>query len=68
MTTAAIVALILQGGPVALDFFIKIRTLLSLSPDEHMNIVNAVAASNAADDATISAANAWLVANKKRNI
>lgn len=63
MNAAAIIALILQGGPLVLDFWLKIRGITTLGPDEHANIVREVALSDAADDETKARANAWLAAN-----
>lgn len=63
MTAAAIIALILQGGPLVLDFWLKIRSITTLGPDEHANIVREVALSDAADDETKARAAAWLAAN-----
>lgn len=63
MTTAAIIQLILQGGPLVAEFWFKIESLVNLGPDEKTNIANAVASSDTADEATVSAANAWLAAN-----
>jgi hypothetical protein len=54
-----IVALILSGGAVVMDFYLKIEPLLNLGPDEKQNIANAVAASNAADEDTIAFVKAW---------
>lgn len=63
MTTAAIIQLILQGGPLVLDFWLKIESLVNLGSDEKTNIANAVAASDAADEEMKTRANAWLAAN-----
>lgn len=63
MTAAAIIALILQGGPLVLDFFLKIRSITTLGPDEHANIVKAVLESNAADEETKARAAAWLASH-----
>lgn len=60
---AEIVALILQIGPLAIDFFEKLQPLLNLGPDEKANIANAIAASNAADADTIARVAAWMKAN-----
>lgn len=63
MTTAAIIAAILQGGPLVLDFYLKIEHLLNLGPDEKQNILNEVAASDQADEDTKARAKAWLDAH-----
>jgi hypothetical protein len=58
-----IVALIVQLGPLAVELIIKLEGLLNLGPDEKKNIANAIAASNAADQDTISRVAAWMKAN-----
>lgn len=63
MTAAAIIAAILQGGPLVLDFYLKIESLLNLGSDEKANIANAISASDAADDEMKARAQAWLAAN-----
>ncbi len=63
MTAAAIIAAILQGGPLVLEFWLKIESLVNLGPDEKTNIANAIAASDAADDEMKARATAWLAAN-----
>ena len=66
MNTAAIIAAILQGGPLVLDFWFKIEHLVNLGPDEKTNIANAIAASDASDDEGKARAQAWLLANPKQ--
>lgn len=63
MTASAIIALILQGGPLVLDFYLKIESLLNLGPDVKTNIATAVAAADAADAEMKARAQAWLAAN-----
>ncbi len=63
MTAAAIIAAIIQGGPLVLDFWLKIRSITNLGPDEHANIIREVALSNAADEETKTRAAAWLIAH-----
>lgn len=63
MTVAEIIALILQGGPLVLDFWLKIRSITTLGPDEHANIIREIALSDAADDETKARATAWLAAH-----
>jgi hypothetical protein len=58
-----IVALIAQGGPVVLELFLKLESLLNLGPDEKQNIANAIAASNAADQDTIARVTKWMADN-----
>lgn len=59
----AIIALITQIGPLGVELFKTLEGSLTLGSDEKQNIMNAVAASNTADAATIAAAQAWLAAN-----
>lgn len=63
MTAAQIATLLIQLGPVALQFFLAIEDRLNLGPDEKANIANAIAASNAADADTIARVSAWMQAN-----
>ena len=63
MTAAAIIAAILQGGPLVLEFWLKIESLVNLGPDEKTNIANAIASSDAADDEMKARSQAWLDAN-----
>lgn len=63
MNIAAIAALIAQLGPLGLQLFQQLESRLNLTDDEKTNIVNAIAASDKADDDTIASANAWLAAN-----
>lgn len=58
-----IVSLIVQLGPLGVDLFVKLEGLLNIGPDEKQNIANAIAASNAADQDTISRVTAWMTAN-----
>jgi hypothetical protein len=60
---AAIIALITEIGPLGIQLFDTLKGSLTLGPDEQQNIINAVAASQTADAATIAAAQAWLAAN-----
>lgn len=55
--------MILTGGPVVLNFFLKIEGLLNLGPDEKQNIANAIAAANTTDQDTINKVGAWMAAN-----
>ena len=64
MTVAEIIAAILQGGPLVLEFWLKIESLVNLGPDEKTNIANAISASDAADDEMKARADAWLAANQ----
>jgi len=63
MTIAEITALILQLGPVALEFFIKIESLLNLGPDDKANIANALAAANTSNQDTLNKIGAWMSSN-----
>lgn len=63
MTAAAIAALIIQLGPVALQMFLALEDRLNLGPDEKQNIANALASSNASDADTLTRVNAWMLAN-----
>ena len=63
MGVEAIIALLLQLGPSAVDLWFKIESLVNLGPDEKQNIANALAASDQADIATKASAAAWLTAN-----
>lgn len=58
-----VIALILSGGPLVLNFFLKIEGLLNLGPDEKQNIANAIASANATDQDTINKVGAWMAAN-----
>jgi len=58
-----IVSLIVQLGPLAVDLFLKLESLLNLTPDEKQNIANAIAASNQADQQTVAKVTAWMQAN-----
>lgn len=63
MTAAAIAALIIQLGPVALQMFLALESRLNLGPDEKQNIANELAAANSSDADTIARVNAWMLAN-----
>ncbi len=63
MTAAEIAALLIQLGPVALQFFLAIESRLNLGPDEKQNIANAIAASNASDADTLARVSVWMTAN-----
>jgi len=63
MTVAEITALILQLGPIALEFFIKIESLLNLGPDEKANIASAIASANSSNADTQAKIAAWMQAN-----
>lgn len=63
MGVAEIVQLLLTLGPQAVDLWFKIENLINLGPDEKQNIANALAAADAADEATKTAATSWLVTN-----
>ena len=58
-----IVALIVQLGPLAVDLFVKLESLMNLGPDEKKNIANAIAAAQAADQDTVARVSAWMKAN-----
>lgn len=57
---AEIAALIVQGGNLAMNLFLKLEPLLHLGSDEKVNIANAIASSKAADADTIASATAWM--------
>lgn len=59
----SIVALIVQLGPLGLELYLKLESLLNLGPDEKKNIADAIAASNAADQDTIARVAAWKAAH-----
>lgn len=63
MTAAAIIAAIVEGGPLVLNFWLKIRNITNLTPDEHANILREVALSDAADEETKARAAHWLNAH-----
>jgi hypothetical protein len=63
MTGAQIAALIIQLGPVALQFFLAIEDRMNLSSDEKQNIANAIAAANVSDADTLSRVSTWMAAN-----
>jgi len=58
-----IIALIVQGGPLAFQLFLKLESYLNLGADVKANIANAIAAANAADQDTINRVGAWMAAN-----
>lgn len=58
---AAITALIAQIGPLGLNLFLLIQSHLNLGPDTKLNIANAIAASNQADNNTKNAVAQWMV-------
>ncbi len=55
--------LIVAGGALAFRLFQKLEPLLNIGPDEKQNIMNALVASDQADEETITAASNWLAAN-----
>ncbi len=63
VTISAIISLIVQAGSAGMALWIKLEPLLNLGPDVAANIAKGVAAANEADNATITAASAWLIAN-----
>jgi hypothetical protein len=63
MNGAQIAALLIQLGPVALQFFLAIEGRLNLSSDEKQNIANEIAAANASDADTLARVSAWMAAN-----
>lgn len=63
ITVAALIQALLAGGPVLIDFFIKIESLLNLTPDDKQNIANAIAAANTTDQDTINKVGAWMAAH-----
>ena len=60
---SSIASLIAQLGPLGLELFLKLETMLNLSPDEKANIANAIAAADSANAETIANVNAWMAAN-----
>jgi len=60
---SSIVSLIIQAGPLAVEAFMKLESLLNLGPDEKQNIANAFASADTDDEATKANASAWLKAN-----
>jgi hypothetical protein len=58
-----IAALIVAGGQLAFQLFVKLEPRLNIGPDEKLNIANAIAASNGADQDTIDRAAVWLAAH-----
>lgn len=63
VSISAIISLIVEAGAAGMSLWMKLEPLLNLGPDEKANIAKGVAAANQADDATISAATLWLLAN-----
>ena len=63
MNLAAIVALIVQIGPLGIQLFKELEGNLNLGPDEKANIAAGILKAETADAATISAATAWMKAN-----
>ena len=60
INVAQLVALIVGGGQVAIDLFLKMAALMNLGPDIQQNILNLVKQSDAVDDDTIARADQWL--------
>lgn len=58
-----IVGLIVSLGPLAVKEFLALESVLNLGSDEKANIAAAIAASDKADDETITHAAMWLAAN-----
>lgn len=58
-----IVGLLISLGPLAVKEFLQLESILNLSSDEKANIAAAIAASDKADDETITHAAMWLAAN-----
>lgn len=58
-----IVTLVLQLGPLAVTLISKLEALGTLGPDEKVNIANAIAAANAANQDTINNVATWMQAN-----
>lgn len=63
MTIAEIIALITQIGPLGFKLFLALEARLSLTPDEKLNIANALAAADTADQDTVNHVAAWMLAN-----
>ena len=58
-----ILALVLQIGPLGVDLFMKLESLLNLSADQKQNVANAIASANAADQDVINRVGTWMQAN-----
>lgn len=59
----AIAQLIATIGPLGMDLYLKLESLMNLTPDEKQNVANAIAAANSANDATIDRVAQWMEQN-----
>ncbi|PYX94692.1 MAG: hypothetical protein DMG71_11750 [Acidobacteria bacterium] len=54
-----LLAAISAVGPLGVELYLKLQSLLHLGPDEQANVVAAIKAGLAADAETIAAVEAW---------
>ena len=54
-----LLAAISAVGPLGVELYLKLQSLLHLGPDEQANVVAAIKAGLAADEKTITAVEAW---------
>jgi len=54
-----LLAAISAVGPLGVELYLKLQSLLHLGPDEQANVVAAIKAGLAADEETITAVEAW---------
>jgi hypothetical protein len=59
MFVEKLVAAIAAAGPVGIELFLKLESLLSLGPDAQANVVAAIKAGLAADEEAIAAIESW---------
>lgn len=55
-----IAALIAQLGPLGMQLFLALESRLNLTPDEKVNVANAIAAANAADQDVLTLTAGWM--------
>ena len=58
-----IISLIVQLGPLAVEEFLKVEAALNLTPDEKVNVANAIASAHSSNADTIAKISAWMAAN-----
>jgi len=54
-----LLAAISAVGPLGVELYLKLQSLLHLGPDEQANVAAAIKAGLAADEETITAVEAW---------
>ena len=59
MLVEELLAAISAVGPLGVELYLKLQSLLHLGPDEQANVAAAIKAGLAADEETITAVEAW---------